>query len=201
MTRSNLVLVRHGQSEWNEKNLFTGWKDPELTQKGAQEARSAGRELLGQEYVFDVMYTSALRRAQETGRIILEEMGLTDIVTVRDQRLNERDYGDLSGLNKDDARERWGEDQVHVWRRSYDTPPPGGESLKDTANRVLPYFEEVILPSLVAGKNVLVAAHGNSLRALIMKIESISPLEIVKLEIDTGKPIYFSCEDGKVAPD
>jgi len=201
VTRSNLVLVRHGQSEWNEKNLFTGWRDPELTQKGAQEARNAGRELLGQEYVFDVMYTSALRRAQETGRIILEEMGLTDIVTVRDQRLNERDYGDLSGLNKDDARERWGEDQVHVWRRSYDTPPPGGESLKDTANRVLPYFEEVILPSLVAGKNVLVAAHGNSLRALIMKIESISPLEIVKLEIDTGKPIYFSCEDGKVAPD
>ena len=201
MTRSNLVLVRHGQSEWNEKNLFTGWKDPELTQKGAQEARNAGRELLGQEYVFDVMYTSALRRAQETGRIILEEMGLTDIVTVRDQRLNERDYGDLSGLNKDDARERWGEDQVHVWRRSYDTPPPGGESLKDTANRVLPYFEEVILPSLVAGKNILVAAHGNSLRALIMKIEAIPPLEIVKLEIETGKPIYFSCEDGKVARD
>ena len=201
MTRSNLVLVRHGQSEWNEKNLFTGWRDPELTQKGAQEARNAGRELLGQEYVFDVMYTSALRRAQETGRIILEEMGLTDIVTVRDQRLNERDYGDLSGLNKDDARERWGEDQVHVWRRSYDTPPPGGESLKDTANRVLPYFEEVILPNLVAGKNILVAAHGNSLRALIMKIESISPLEIVKLEIETGKPIYFSCEDGKVACD
>ena len=201
MTRSNLVLVRHGQSEWNEKNLFTGWKDPELTQKGAQEARNAGRELLGQEYVFDVMYTSALRRAQETGRIILEEMGLTDIVTVRDQRLNERDYGDLSGLNKDDARERWGEDQVHVWRRSYDTPPPGGESLKDTANRVLPYFEEVILPNLVAGKNILVAAHGNSLRALIMRIESISPLEIVKLEIETGKPICFSCEDGKVARD
>ena len=201
MTRSNLVLVRHGQSEWNEKNLFTGWRDPELTQKGAQEARNAGRELLGQEYVFDVMYTSALRRAQETGRIILEEMGLTDIVTVRDQRLNERDYGDLSGLNKDDARERWGEDQVHVWRRSYDTAPPGGESLKDTANRVLPYFEEVILPNLVAGKNILVAAHGNSLRALIMKIESISPLEIVKLEIETGKPIYFSCEDGKVARD
>ena len=201
MTRSNLVLVRHGQSEWNEKNLFTGCKDPELTQKGAQEARNAGRELLGQEYAFDVMYTSALRRAQETGRIILEEMGLTDIVTVRDQRLNERDYGDLSGLNKDDARERWGEDQVHVWRRSYDTPPPGGESLKDTANRVLPYFEEVILPNLVAGKNILVAAHGNSLRALIMKIESISPLEIVKLEIETGKPICFSCEDGKVARD
>ena len=201
MTRSNLVLVRHGQSEWNEKNLFTGWKDPELTQKGAQEARNAGRELLGQEYVFDVMYTSALRRAQETGRIILEEMGLTDIITVRDQRLNERDYGDLSGLNKDDARERWGEDQVHVWRRSYDTPPPGGESLKDTANRVLPYFEEIILPNLVAGKNILVAAHGNSLRALIMKIESISPLEIVKLEIETGKPICFSCEDGKVARD
>ena len=201
MTRSNLVLVRHGQSEWNEKNLFTGWKDPELTQKGAQEARNAGRELLGQEYAFDVMYTSALRRAQETGRIILEEMGLADIVTVRDQRLNERDYGDLSGLNKDDARERWGEDQVHVWRRSYDTPPPGGESLKDTANRVLPYFEETILPNLVAGKNILVAAHGNSLRALIMKIESISSVDIVKLEIDTGKPIYFSCEDGKVTHD
>ena len=190
MTRSNLVLVRHGQSEWNEKNLFTGWRDPELTQKGAQEARNAGRELLGQEYVFDVMYTSALRRAQETGRIILEEMGLTDIITVRDQRLNERDYGDLSGLNKDDARERWGEDQVHVWRRSYDTPPPGGESLKDTANRVLPYFEEVILPNLVAGRNILVAAHGNSLRALIMRIESISSEDIVKLEIDTGKPLF-----------
>ena len=201
MTKSNLVLVRHGQSEWNEKNLFTGWKDPELTQKGYNEAQTAGRELLDRGYVFDVMYTSALRRAQETGRIILEEMGLTDIVTVRDQRLNERDYGDLSGLNKDDARERWGEDQVHIWRRSYDTPPPGGESLKDTANRVLPYFEETILPSLVAGKNILVAAHGNSLRALIMKIESISPLEIVKLEIDTGKPIYFACEDGRVIRD
>ena len=201
MTKSNLVLVRHGQSEWNEKNLFTGWKDPELTQKGYNEAQIAGRELLDRGYVFDVMYTSALHRAQETGRIILEEMGLTDIVTVRDQRLNERDYGDLSGLNKDDARERWGKDQVHVWRRSYDTPPPGGESLKDTANRVLPYFEETILPSLVAGENILVAAHGNSLRALIMKIESISPLEIVKLEIETGKPICFSCEDGKVARD
>ena len=201
MTKSNLVLVRHGQSEWNEKNLFTGWKDPELTQKGYNEAQIAGRELLDRGYVFDVMYTSALHRAQETGRIILEEMGLTDIVTVRDQRLNERDYGDLSGLNKDDARERWGKDQVHVWRRSYDTPPPGGESLKDTANRVLPYFEETILPSLVAGENILVAAHGNSLRALIMKIESISPLEIVKLEIDTGKPIYFACEDGRVIRD
>ena len=201
MTKSNLVLVRHGQSEWNEKNLFTGWKDPELTQKGYNEAQIAGRELLDRGYVFDVMYTSALRRAQETGRIILEEMRLPDIVIVRDQRLNERDYGDLSGLNKDDARERWGEDQVHIWRRSYDTPPPGGESLKDTANRVLPYFEETILPSLVAGKNILVAAHGNSLRALIMKIESISPLEIVKLEIDTGKPIYFACEDGRVIRD
>lgn len=201
MTKSNLVLVRHGQSEWNEKNLFTGWKDPELTQKGYNEAQTAGRELVDRGCVFDVMYTSALRRAQETGRIILEEMRLADIVTVRDQRLNERDYGDLSGLNKDDARERWGEDQVHIWRRSYDTPPPGGESLKDTANRVLPYFEETILPSLVAGKNILVAAHGNSLRALIMKIESISPLEIVKLEIDTGKPIYFACEDGRVIRD
>jgi 2,3-bisphosphoglycerate-dependent phosphoglycerate mutase len=194
-----LVLVRHGQSEWNEKNLFTGWRDVGLTEKGRAEAHAAGRALKEAGYRFDLDYTSALQRAQETNAIILAEIGQPDLAVVEDQALNERDYGDLSGLNKDDARERWGEEQVHVWRRSYDVAPPGGESLKDTAARVLPYFEREILPKVLAGKSVLVTAHGNSLRALVMRLEALSEEQIVKVEIATGAPLVYELDaSGKV---
>ena len=196
--KSNLVLVRHGQSEWNKENLFTGWKDPDLTEKGIEEASKAGKELKANEMKFDVMFTSDLIRAQETGRIILEEMDQTDITVIKDICLNERNYGDLAGLNKDDARKKWGDEQVHIWRRSFDVPPPGGESLKDTAERVLPYFEANIRTKVVDGLNILVAAHGNSLRALVMELEQISPEEIVKLEIGTGDPLIYECNEGKI---
>ena len=193
-----LVLVRHGQSEWNEKNLFTGWKDPQLTQKGIEEAIKAGNELKKMGYRFDKMFTSDLFRAQETGRIILEQMGTPLIPTISDQCLNERNYGDLAGLNKDEARKKWGNDQVHEWRRSFDIPPPGGESLKDTAERVLPYFENNIIPDLQKGLNVLIAAHGNSLRALVMNFEKIHSEEIVKLEIATGIPLIYKFDKDRI---
>jgi len=186
-----LVLVRHGQSEWNLKNLFTGWRDVGLTDKGMAEARAAGQKLKAKGFRFDIAYTSALTRAQHTLKIILEELGQTDLPTVRDQALNERDYGDLTGLNKDDARKKWGEEQVHVWRRSYDVPPPGGESLKDTLARALPYYMKHIQPDVLSGKRVLVAAHGNSLRALIMAIEGLSPEQILKRELATGVPVVY----------
>lgn len=195
-----LVLVRHGQSEWNKRNLFTGWKDVDLTPEGEGEAKKGGLRLKAEGLSFDIAYTSALKRAQRTLDIILEELGQADLEIIRDQALNERDYGDLVGLNKDDAREKWGADQVHIWRRSYDTPPPGGESLKDTADRVLPYFDAHILPDVLAGKNVIVSAHGNSLRALIMKLEALTPEEILKRELGTGVPmIYRLNADGSVA--
>jgi 2,3-bisphosphoglycerate-dependent phosphoglycerate mutase len=186
-----LVLVRHGQSEWNLKNLFTGWKDVDLTEQGVAEARAAGRKLKAQGLGFDVAYTSALKRANRTLDLILEEMGLTGIPIVRDQALNERDYGDLVGLNKDDARKKWGEEQVHIWRRSYDVPPPGGESLKDTVARALPYFVQEILPRVLRGERVLISAHGNSLRALIMVLERLTPEQILKRELGTGVPIVY----------
>ncbi len=193
-----LALVRHGQSEWNEKNLFTGWRDVELTDLGRKEAKEAGKILHEAGYTFDIAYTSALKRAQNTLRIILDELGQQDLEVVADQALNERDYGDLSGLNKDDARQRWGEDQVHVWRRSFDVPPPGGESLKMTAERVLPYYHSVITPHLAKGENVLVAAHGNSLRALIMSLENLTGDEIVARELATGAPIVYALDaDGR----
>ena len=194
-----LVLVRHGESEWNKLNLFTGWKDPGLSEKGVEEARTAGRLLKAEGYKFDVAYTSALSRAQQTLDLILKELGETGLETHKDERLNERHYGDLSGLNKDEARKKWGEKQVHIWRRSFDVPPPGGESLKDTAARVLPYYETKILPELEAGRNVLVAAHGNSLRALIMKLEGLTGEEIVARELATGLPIVYRLNpDGSV---
>ena len=193
MKKSILVLVRHGQSEWNQKNLFTGWKDPKLTHQGINEAVEAGKSLKAEDMNFDIMFTSDLFRAQETGRLILKEMNQTDIPFVKHQSLNERNYGDLAGLNKDDARERWGEEQVHIWRRSFDIPPPGGESLKNTAERVLPYFESEIMPKIDEGLNVLIAAHGNSLRALVMQLENIDPEEIVNLEIATGDPLIYDC--------
>ena len=163
---SSLVLVRHGQSKWNEKNLFTGWKDPDLTNKGEEEATNAGLLLKKHGYKFDVMFTSVLLRAQRTGQIILEKMGQEDLRILEDKALNERNYGDLAGLNKDDAKKKWGEDQVHKWRRSFDIPPPGGESLKMTAERVLPYYELNILPLLKQNLEIIVTAHGNSLRSI-----------------------------------
>ena len=198
MKSSYLVLVRHGQSEWNEKNLFTGWKDPKLTARGVDEAIKAGKELKEAGYSFDKMFTSDLFRAQDTGRIILEQMNLASIEVIKDVSLNERNYGDLAGLNKDEARKKWGEDQVHIWRRSFDVPPPGGESLKDTAERVLPYYKENIIPELIEGLNILVAAHGNSLRALVMELEEISSEEIVELEISTGVPLVYKFEENKI---
>jgi 2,3-bisphosphoglycerate-dependent phosphoglycerate mutase len=186
-----LVLVRHGESEWNKLNLFTGWKDPGLTEKGIAEAKAAGRVLKSKGYKFDVAFTSVLSRAQRTLTLILEELGQTDLVTHKDQKLNERDYGDLSGLNKDEARKKWGEEQVHIWRRSYDVAPPGGESLRDTAARVLPYYIQEILPRVMRGEKVLVAAHGNSLRALVMVLEKLDKESILKREIGTGIPIIY----------
>ena len=186
-----LILVRHGQSEWNLKNLFTGWKNPDLTEQGIEEARAAGRKIKAAGLKPTVYYTSALRRAQHTLDLILEELGVVNVVITRDQALNERDYGDLAGLNKDDARARWGEEQVHIWRRSYDVPPPGGESLKDTAARTLPYYEKHILPQVEAGETVLVAAHGNSLRSMVMAIEKLTPDEILKRELATGEPVVY----------
>lgn len=194
-----MVLVRHGQSEWNLKNLFTGWKDVDLTELGIEEAHSAGEKIKAENIKFDVAFTSKLMRAQKTLTIILKVLGQEDLETIEDQRLNERDYGDLTGLNKDDARKKWGDEQVHIWRRSFDTPPPGGESLKGTADRVLPYFNSDILPRYKAGENIIVAAHGNSLRALIMQIENISKDEITSLNLGTGIPmIYILNEDGSV---
>tara|TARA_B000000437_G_scaffold135177_1_gene98124 strand:+ start:649 stop:1281 length:633 start_codon:yes stop_codon:yes gene_type:complete len=191
MKSRNLILVRHGQSEWNAKNLFTGWKDPGLTEQGVSEAKNAGKLILEQKIEFDVMYTSMLSRAQKTGDIILGILNHKEIPIIKNEALNERHYGSLAGLNKDDARKKWGDEQVHIWRRSFDIPPPDGESLKDTADRVLPYFETEIMPKVISGSSILIAAHGNSLRALIMKLDSISPEDIVKLEIPTGAPIQY----------
>lgn len=187
-----LVLVRHGQSEWNKKNLFTGWRDPDLTEQGVAEAHKAGELLRAADISFDLAYTSALQRAQRTLSIILDELGQEDLPVTRDKALNERDYGELSGLNKDDARAKWGADQVLLWRRSYDVPPPGGESLKDTANRVLPFYKKHIWPDIRSGKNVIVAAHGNSIRALIMYLEELSAQQILEREVATGVPMVYN---------
>jgi len=186
-----LVLVRHGQSEWNLKNLFTGWRDPDLAQKGHEEAMNAGKKLKNLGLHFDVAFTSDLKRARITCQHILDAVGQGNLHTLRDSALNERDYGDLSGLNKDDARARWGEEQVHIWRRSYDIAPPGGESLRDTGARVWPYYIHEIQPHLLRGGNVLIAAHGNSLRALMMALEGLSREEVVALELATGVPIIY----------
>lgn len=194
---STLVLVRHGQSEWNKKNLFTGWKDVALTEQGEAEAKRAGQLLKDRNLSFDMAFTSNLQRAQNTLSFILAELCQTDIPVTQDERLNERDYGDLTGLNKDDAREKWGEDQVHIWRRSYDIPPPGGESLKLTAERVLPYYESDIEPNLKDGNTVIVAAHGNSLRALIMRLENISEADITQLNLATGVPMIYVLDDDR----
>ena len=194
---TDFTLVRHGQSDWNNKNLFTGWENPDLTSKGIDEAHATGLLLKKQSKIYSYLFTSLLDRAINTANIILEELDLNGINVVRDEALNERDYGELTGLNKDDAREKWREDQVHIWRRSFDIPPPGGESLKDTADRVIPYYENKILPLLFEDNNILVSAHGNSLRALVMHIEGLSPEEILQREIATGQPISYEFSNGK----
>ncbi|MDQ0563971.1 2,3-bisphosphoglycerate-dependent phosphoglycerate mutase [Rhizobium mesoamericanum] len=186
-----LVLVRHGQSDWNLKNLFTGWKDPELTELGIQEANTGGKALVDYGIKFDVAFTSDLKRAQDTLKIILDNVGQPNLTTFKDQALNERDYGDLSGLNKDDARAKWGEEQVHIWRRSYDVPPPGGESLRDTGARVWPYYLTEILPRVLRGEKVLVAAHGNSLRSLVMVLDRLTKEQILALNLATGVPMVY----------
>ncbi|WP_106752768.1 2,3-bisphosphoglycerate-dependent phosphoglycerate mutase [Pannonibacter carbonis] len=194
-----LVLVRHGQSEWNLKNLFTGWKDPDLTELGVSEAKAAGVKLRDMKLQFDMAYTSVLTRAQHTLALMLAELGQEDLETVRDQALNERDYGDITGMDKDEARAKFGDEQVHIWRRSFDIPPPGGESLKMTAERVLPYYRAEILPRVLEGKRIIVAAHGNSLRSLIMDLEKLTPDEIVARELATGAPLVYRLdEDGNV---
>lgn len=194
---SKLVLVRHGQSEWNLKNLFTGWENPPLTEKGEEEARQAGKQLKNMGFIPDICFTSVLVRAQKTLSLMLEELGISEVDIIKDKALNERHYGDLQGKNKAETAKEFGEEQVHIWRRSYDVPPPNGESLKDTAARSIPYFEENIVPLLKEGKNILVAAHGNSLRSLVMDIEKLSSEEILKREIATGQAIVYQYENGE----
>jgi 2,3-bisphosphoglycerate-dependent phosphoglycerate mutase len=189
-----LVLVRHGQSQWNLENRFTGWVDVPITALGEAEAHRAGREL--KDIPFDLAFTSDLLRAQQTLKILLEEIGRPDLPTERSAALNERHYGDLQGLNKAETAKQYGEEQVHVWRRSFDVRPPNGESLKDTAARTLPYFRAKILPPAAAGKNVLVSAHGNSLRAIVMDLEKLTPEQILKVEIPTGRPRIYEIAPG-----
>jgi 2,3-bisphosphoglycerate-dependent phosphoglycerate mutase len=190
---SRLVLLRHGESQWNLENRFTGWVDVPLSPAGEEEARRAGEKLLG--FRFDCAFTSVLKRAIDTLRIVLEVIHQTGIPIEKDQALNERRYGDLQGLNKAETMKKYGEQQVKLWRRSYDVRPPGGESLKDTADRVLPYYEARIRPHLLAGRTVLVSAHGNSLRALVMQLDRLTPDEVLELNIPTGVPLLYEFDD------
>jgi 2,3-bisphosphoglycerate-dependent phosphoglycerate mutase len=188
-----LVLVRHGQSIWNLENRFTGWVDVELTPLGIQEAENAGKMLVG--FKFDKLFTSVLKRAIDTSKIILKFVGQEDLNFERNEALNERHYGDLQGLNKDDIGKQYGQEQLHIWRRSYDTPPPNGESLKDTQARVMPYYYDSIEPLLKDGKDILIVAHGNSLRSLMMNIENISKDEIMEINIPTAIPFLYEFDD------
>lgn len=189
----NLIIVRHGQSQWNLENRFTGWVDVDLSEKGIEEAHNAGEKL--KDFKFDAAFTSDLIRAQKTLDIILEKIGQTEIPVEKDLALNERMYGDLQGLNKDETRVKFGDEQVKLWRRSYDTQPPNGESLKDTSDRVMPYYHEKIVPALKSGKDILISAHGNSLRALIMYLEKMTPQQILETEVPTGKPKLYKLDD------
>jgi len=195
MKNKNLILVRHGQSEWNQKNIFTGWENPGLTQQGREEAKLAGILINNLEIKFNYLFTSALVRAQLTGSIILDNVNQENVKIIKNKALNERYYGDLQGLNKDECRNKWGEDQVQIWRRSYNVGPPGGESLKETGERVMPYFLNEIFPLILKGENIIVSAHGNSLRSLIKYLDKLSSEEIVKLEIPTGSPIHYLFDD------
>lgn len=194
---SELILLRHGQSQWNLENRFTGWVDVPLSPKGIEEAKAAGEKIKGRRV--DQLFTSELQRAKETARLAFEAAGITNVPTVRDAALNERMYGDLQGLNKAEAAQKWGDEQIKIWRRSYDTPPPGGESLADTAARVIPYWDKIIAPVVKAGRNVLIAAHGNSLRALVMHLEGLTRAQVLELEIPTGVPLLFElAADGTI---
>ena len=194
-----LILVRHGQSQWNQQNLFTGWKNPDLTELGEEQARSAAKQLSELRIEPDMAFTSVLKRADHTLQIILRALAMTQIPVTRSQALNERDYGDLTGMNKNEARKRYGEKKVALWRRSFDGVPPGGESLKMTADRVLPFYRTEILPHVLEGRNVIIAAHGNSLRALLMDIERLSADDIIKREFETGVPLVFRLsEDAEI---
>lgn len=188
---TKLILVRHGQSEWNLENRFTGWVDVDLSPKGIEEAISAGKKLKDLNVKFDIAFTSVLKRANRTLEFILNELGQSDIPTFKDQALNERHYGELQGQNKDEAREKFGEEQVHIWRRSYDIAPPNGESLKTTSERTLPYFDQKILPELKAGKNIIIAAHGNSLRSISMKLDKLTKEQVLEFEIPTATPLVY----------
>lgn len=189
---AQLVIFRHGQSVWNLENKFTGWVDVELTEKGIEEAKNAGLKL--KNFKFDLGYASSLKRAQNTLKLALEQCGQQNIPVTYNQALNERMYGDLQGLNKADTAAKYGDEQVKIWRRSYDIAPPNGESLKDTAARVIPYFESEIVPKLKAGKNIVIAAHGNSLRALIMYLEKMTPAQILEFEIGTAAPRLYELD-------
>lgn len=194
-----LVLLRHGESQWNLENRFTGWVDVPLSPKGEEEARQAGEKLKAAGVRFDMVFTSVLQRAIHTMDITLDVLGQRNIPVEKDQALNERHYGDLQGLNKAETAKKFGEEQVHIWRRSYDVPPPGGESLKDTAARTLPYFEAKILPEVKSGKSVLVAAHGNSLRSIVMHLDQLSKEQVLELNLGTGVPIVYEIDgEGKV---
>ena len=186
---AQLVLIRHGESQWNLENRFTGWVDVPLSPKGEQEARDAGKKLTS--FKFDCAFTSVLKRAKDTLRLVLEVLGQTNLPIQEHQALNERMYGDLQGLNKAETVQKFGEEQVKIWRRSFDVPPPGGESLKDTADRVVPYFEKQIRPELQGNKTVLIVAHGNSLRALVMHLENLSREQVLELNIPTGAPLLY----------
>ncbi len=190
---AQLVIFRHGQSVWNLENKFTGWIDVDLSEKGISEAQQAGIKLKG--FSFDFAYASALQRAQKTLNLALQAAGHPNLSPIYNQALNERMYGDLQGLDKEETAKKFGEDQVKIWRRSFDVPPPNGESLKDTADRVIPYFESEIIPKLKAGKNVVIAAHGNSLRALIMYLEKMTPEQILEFEIGTAQPRLYELDD------
>ncbi|MGQ0695538.1 MAG: 2,3-bisphosphoglycerate-dependent phosphoglycerate mutase [Nitrospiraceae bacterium] len=194
---ARLVLLRHGESQWNLENRFTGWVDVPLSARGVQEAKNAGVKLRG--FTFDRAFTSVLIRANETLRLVLEAIGQPKIPIEKDKALNERMYGDLQGLNKAETAKKYGDDQVKIWRRSYDVRPPGGESLKDTADRVLPYYESKIKPCLLKGETILIAAHGNSLRALVMELEQLSKEQVLELNIPTGVPLFYELDhNGKV---
>jgi 2,3-bisphosphoglycerate-dependent phosphoglycerate mutase len=194
---ARLILLRHGESQWNLENRFTGWVDVPLSPRGIQEATDAGEKLRG--FTFDRAFTSVLARANETLRLVLDTIGQTGIPIEKDKALNERMYGELQGLNKDETAKKYGEQQVKIWRRSYDVRPPGGESLKDTAERVLPYYEHTIKPCLLKGETILIAAHGNSLRALIMQLEQLSRDQVLELNIPTGAPLIYELDNtGKV---
>ena len=194
---SKLVLIRHGESQWNLENRFTGWVDVPLSPKGIEEAKAAGKKLAG--FTFDRAFSSVLARANETLRLVLEGIGQAGIPIEKDKALNERMYGELQGLNKAETAKKFGDEQVKIWRRSYDVRPPGGESLKDTAERVLPYYDSRIKPYVLKGETILIAAHGNSLRSIIMELEQMTPQQIMELNLGTAEPVYYDASaDGKI---